>query len=142
MRIKPIILIAEDDDDTRTMMRRLLEMKGYRILEAKDGQQVVDITLRERVGLILMDLGLPNLDGLKTTRCLRLNKRTNEIPIVIVSGWDRVIHEEAAREAGCNEYLHKPFDFDRLDSVLNHYLPISEMSPPLTPRAKAVTTGL
>src|SRR4030095_540397 len=62
----PTILIAEDDDDTRSMMRRLLELKGYRILEAKDGNQVAGIVLREEVGLILLDLGLPKLNGLRS----------------------------------------------------------------------------
>ena len=105
------------------MMRRLLEIKGYRVLEATDGEQVLDTTRREHVGLILLDLGLPKLDGFDTTKSLRRNNKTSQIPIVIVSGWDGAVNEEAARDAGCNEYLLKPINFDRLDSVLDLYLP-------------------
>jgi len=117
-------LIAEDDEDSRFMMRTLLEMKGYRVLEARAGEEAIETALLKQPDLVLLDLELPGLDGLKVTHDLRLNDKTREMPIVIVSGWDPSEREHAAFAAGCNEYLLKPIDFDQLESILNRYLPL------------------
>ena len=106
------------------MMRTLLEMKGYRVLEARGGEEAFETALLKQPDLVLLDLELPGQDGLKVTHDLRLNDKTSEMPIVIVSGWDPSKSEHAAFAAGCNEYLLKPIDFDQLESILNRYLPL------------------
>ena len=74
MRRKELFLVVEDFEDSRFMMRRLLEMAGYDVLEATDGEQAVRLAVKERPSLILMDLSLPKLDGLSATRRIRKHR--------------------------------------------------------------------
>jgi CheY-like chemotaxis protein len=113
-----LIMVAEDDDDNRLMMKTLLEMKGYRVAEAKDGQEAVAVAKGVRPDLILVDLQLPLLNGFAVTRFVRLEESLRDVPIVVVSGHDPAKHRKLAIAAGCNEYLHKPIDFVRLEEVL------------------------
>lgn len=105
------------------MMRRLLEMSGYRVLEAINGEEAVKIAERELPDLILMDLSLPLLDGLAATRRIRLHKSLRQVPIVAVSAHDTADFHAEALAAGCNDYMTKPIDFDQLESLLNRLLP-------------------
>src|SRR5437762_7948542 len=84
-RAKKFFLVVEDFEDSRFMMRRLLEMAGYNVLEASDGEQAVKIAVEARPVLILMDLSLPKLDGLAATRQIRQQKGLKAVPIVAVS---------------------------------------------------------
>jgi len=121
-REKKVFLVVEDFEDSRFMMRRLLEMAGYEVLEASDGVQAVKIALDARPALILMDLSLPKLDGLSATREIRKKRVGRKVPIVAVSAHDSPQTRAEALAAGCNEYITKPIDFDILNSVLEHYL--------------------
>jgi two-component system, cell cycle response regulator DivK len=122
MMRKKLFLVVEDFEDSRFMMRKLLEMSGYRVLEASDGEQAVQVALRSRPALILMDLSLPKLDGLAATRQIRQHKDFRKIPIVAVSAHDSPESREEALAAGCNEYVAKPIDFDQLNSLLDRFL--------------------
>ena len=126
---KKVFLVVEDFEDSRFMMRRLLEMAGYQVLEASDGEQAVKIAVDARPSLILMDLSLPKLDGLAATREIRKKRVLRKIPIVAVSAHDSPQTRAEALAAGCNEYVTKPIDFDVLNSVLERYLKESP-SPP------------
>ena len=126
---KKVFLVVEDFEDSRFMMRRLLEMAGYQVLEASDGEQAVKIAVDARPSLILMDLSLPKLDGLSATREIRKRRLLRKIPIVAVSAHDSPQTRAEALAAGCNEYVTKPIDFDILNSVLERYLKESP-SPP------------
>ena len=126
---KKVFLVVEDFEDSRFMMRRLLEMAGYQVLEASDGEQAVKIAVDARPSLILMDLSLPKLDGLSATREIRKKRLLRKIPIVAVSAHDSPQTRAEALAAGCNEYVTKPIDFDILNSVLERYLKESP-SPP------------
>ncbi len=119
---EPTVLIADDDDDTRVMFRTLLGTKGYRVVEASNGVEVIDVTLRENPGLVLLDLGLPLMNGLNVIRRLRNELQVIDIPVVVITGYDK--HFDTALAAGCNDYLIKPIDFGRLDSILNYYVPL------------------
>jgi len=119
---EPIVLIADDDDDTRFMFRTLLGTKGYRVVEAGDGEEVIDVTLRENPGLVLLDLGLPRMNGLNVIRRLRNDLHVIDIPVVVITGYDK--HFDTAVAAGCDDYLIKPIDFGRLESILNYYVPL------------------
>lgn len=113
-----LFLVVEDFEDSRFMMRRLLEMAGYRVIEATDGEQAVKIALEMKPTLILMDLSLPKLDGLAATRLIRQKKGFRHIPIVAVSAHDSPESRTEALEAGCDEYVTKPIDFDHLHDLL------------------------
>lgn len=116
------ILVVEDFEDNRFMMRRLLEMSGYRVVEAVNGEQAVEAAERERPDLILMDLSLPKLDGLAATRRIREQDGAGRIPIVAVSAHDTTDFHADALAAGCNEYVTKPIDFDQLEELLTRLL--------------------
>jgi two-component system cell cycle response regulator DivK len=119
-----IILVAEDFDDTRQMMKLLLEMRGHRVMEAANGQEAVEIATRQRPDLILMDLNMPVLDGISATRALQERPETAGVPVVAVTAhcgdpsW-----RERALEAGCVECVEKPVDFERLEGLLDRLLP-------------------
>jgi two-component system cell cycle response regulator DivK len=117
-----LFLVVEDFEDSRFMMRRLLEMAGYQVMEASDGEQAVKMACERRPALILMDLSLPKLDGLAATREIRKKKVLGKVPIVAVSAHDSPQTRAEALAAGCDEYLTKPIDFDVLSAVLERYL--------------------
>jgi len=113
------------------MMRRLLEMAGYRVIEASDGEQAVEIAVAARPVLILMDLSLPKLDGLAATRQIRRKRGLKRVPIVAVSAHDSPQSRDEALAAGCDEYVTKPIDFDHLSEVLQRFVPASGYPRPL-----------
>jgi CheY-like chemotaxis protein len=119
----PTILVVEDFEDNRFMMRRLLEMSGYRVVEAVNGEEAVTLACSELPELILMDLSLPQLDGLAATRRIRQHPELKEVPIVAVSAHDTADFHADALAAGCNDYVTKPIDFDELEALLNRLLP-------------------
>jgi two-component system cell cycle response regulator DivK len=115
----PLVLVVEDFEDNRFMMRRLLEMSGYRVVEAVNGNQAVEAAERDRPDIILMDLSLPQLDGLAATRRIREQQGALRVPIVAVSAHDSADFHAEALAAGCNEYVTKPIDFDQLVELLS-----------------------
>jgi two-component system KDP operon response regulator KdpE len=104
------------------MFRILLESKGYRVVEAGDGEEALKITVRENPGLLLLDLGLPRLNGLHVIRALRNNLKIIATPVVVITGNDESF--QAVVDAGCDDYLLKPVDFGRLESLLDYYVPL------------------
>lgn len=123
----PLVLLVEDSEDNRFMMRRLLEIKGYEVLEAVNGEQAVEIARLEHPSLILMDLSLPRVDGLAATRRIRKLPEFRDVPIVAVSAHDTADFHADALAAGCNEYVTKPIDFSELEDLLQHLLPTQLM---------------
>jgi CheY-like chemotaxis protein len=130
------VLIVEDNEDGRFMLRTFLQLKGYRVLEASDGMEAITAATSQRPDLILMDLQLPRLDGLSVARQLRLDPMSRYVPIVIVSGWDPKKHRPQAMVAGCDEYLFKPVDFSLLDEILDRYIPNLPATVRRAPRAE------
>jgi len=128
----PTVLIAEDNDDGRFMLRTLLEMKGYRVLEAQTGIEAIELALRDFPDLMLLDLQLPSINGLNVARHIRSRSLERYMPIVIISGHDRSTHGNVAKAAGCDEYLLKPIDIDELDKVLQNFAPLHLKSRPAT----------
>jgi two-component system, cell cycle response regulator DivK len=127
-RANNLFLVVEDFEDSRFMMRRLLEMSGYDVLEASDGEQAVKMAVEARPVLILMDLSLPKLDGLSATRKIRQKKGLKRVPIVAVSAHDSPESRTEALEAGCDEYVTKPIDFDNLNAILQRFVNQSKSS--------------
>lgn len=115
----PTVLVAEDSRDTRIMLKRALELKGYRVVEAEDGKQALEMARRHRLHLIVIDLNMPVLDGLEAVKNFReLEGNGDHIPIVAITAYDVYGMEEAALETGCNTYLSKPLDLAELDRAL------------------------
>jgi DNA-binding response OmpR family regulator len=115
----PTILIAEDSDDLRGMLRELLEANGYRILEAADGREAVNVATTERPELVLMDLGMPGTDGLSAVNEIREHVSAAETVILIVSAYDRLEYRTEAISAGCSGYITKPVDPAALLRTIN-----------------------
>jgi CheY-like chemotaxis protein len=120
----PTILVAEDNADQRSLYVAVLTSAGYRVIEAADGVQAVDIVRRERPGLVLMDVTMPGTSGWNAVRTLRQDIQTRAIPIIVVTGlasaWDR----DASLAAGCDEYLAKPVQPQRLLEEVRKFLPL------------------
>ena len=116
------ILLVEDTEDNRFMMRRLLEMAGYAVVEATNGEEAVRVAQSERPELILMDLSLPVIDGLAATRAIRKLDGFKETPIVAVSAHDTSDFQAEALAAGCNSYITKPIDFSNLETLIARLL--------------------
>ena len=115
----PTVLVAEDSVDTRIMLKHAFQVKGYRVFEAEDGQQALDLARRYRPSLIVIDLNMPVLDGLETVKNFRqLEGEGDQTPIVAITAYDVYGMEEAALETGCNKYLAKPLDLEELDRAL------------------------
>lgn len=113
------ILVAEDSADTRAVLRRTLAYRGYRVVEAADGREAVEVALRECPDLVLMDLNMPVMDGLAATGRIReLREKCGNVPIVAVTAFETYGMKEAALEAGCDAYLLKPLALDELESVV------------------------
>lgn len=116
------VLLVEDTEDNRFMMRRLLEMTGYRVVEAMNGEEAVRIAEVECPQLILMDLSLPVIDGLAATRLIRKLTSCADTPIVAVSAHDSSDFQSDALAAGCNSYITKPIDFAELEILIEQLL--------------------
>jgi len=115
----PTVLLAEDSHDTRVMLKRAFELKGYSVFEAEDGQEALAAARRYRPSLIVVDLNMPVLDGLETISKLREFEEPGEqIPIIAITAFDVPGMEDAALELGCNRYLRKPLDLEELDRAL------------------------
>jgi CheY-like chemotaxis protein len=125
----PTVLIAEDHDDSRIMLKVYLERLGYVVLEAWDGRQAVDLGESERPDLIFMDADLPGIDGVSAVTRLRRNGDLRSLPIVMTSGWAKENMRDQALAAGCVAYITKPIELDQLDGLLLHLLKDDEPPP-------------
>ncbi len=112
------VLLVEDTDDNRMMMRRLLELSGYRVSEAVNGVEAVKAAERETPNIILMDLSLPIVDGLAATRRIRQLPDLEKVPIIAVSAHDTADFHAEALAAGCDAYITKPIDYSDLEDLI------------------------
>lgn len=113
------ILIADDYDDNRELLRLILELAGYRVSEARDGRECVERARRERPALALIDLSMPIMDGWTTLRELRADERTRALPCIAITAF---ADEERARAAGFDDYLSKPYNSKELLDMIGRLL--------------------
>ncbi len=118
----PIILIVDDDEDNRSMLKLLLEIWKYRVIEAANGLEAITIAENTRPDLILMDVKLPLLDGFSATVELRHSEKIENVPVIFLSACAEAIYKQKASDAGGNEYLTKPLDFEELEKTLGKYI--------------------
>ena len=116
------ILVVEDTEDNRRIMRDLLAGAGYELIEAVDGAAGVEAALRERPDLILMDIQLPVLDGYEATRRIKADPSTKHIPVIAVTSYALSGDETKAFAAGCNGYVAKPFSPRQLLAKVREFL--------------------
>ena len=112
------VLVVEDFADSRFILGRLLEMSGYRVLEAADGREAVRVAESECPDVVLMDLQMPVLDGFTATSLIRRIESTCRVPVIAVSAQCSQDFVSAARRVGCDHFVPKPVDFDRLLEVV------------------------
>lgn len=116
------VLLVEDYDASRGFMSFLLSTEGCKVLEAVNGVEAVEKATSERPDLILMDLFMPQMDGVEATMAIRNNEDTREIPIIIISAHlDSGDWRIKAKDAGADECLDKPVDLDMLRRVMKEY---------------------
>jgi two-component system, cell cycle response regulator DivK len=117
------ILVVEDQEDNRTILRDLLGMAGYELIEAADGAEGVKLAQQEKPDLILMDIQLPVIDGYEATRRIKGDANLKATPIIAVTSYALSGDEAKARAAGCDGYVTKPFSPRELLAKVREYLP-------------------
>jgi CheY-like chemotaxis protein len=112
------ILVVDDFDDTRLLLRTFLEKRGFRVVEAENGVDAVAQAESESPDLIIMDMQMPQLDGLSATRKIRKVEQLHSVPIVAVSAYGADQFRQLALDAGCDEYVSTPFEPEALEGLI------------------------
>lgn len=120
--LKPLVLIVENDEDSRVMLKTLLEIWGYRTAESEDGEESIEVALLNCPNLILMDISLSKMDGLTTMRRMREIDTLRGVPIVFISGHAQPEFRSFALTGGGDDFLVKPVDFVQLETVLEKFI--------------------
>ena len=114
------VLLVEDNDDTRRMMRLIIELNGYEVVEATDGIEAIDVAESQHPDLIFMDVGLPRLDGVTAIRTIKSLNACCRTPVYVLTAFNDI--DQAAIDAGCQEVINKPVNFDVVERVLSQHL--------------------
>ena len=117
------ILLVEDDALNREMVTRRLTWDGFEVITAQDGAEAVALAEAEQPNLILMDLGLPILNGWQATQRIKSTPSTHHIPIIALTAYALTEDRDKSLAAGCNDYESKPIDFARLRAKIQALLP-------------------
>lgn len=116
------ILVVEDYEDSREFMRILLERYGFSVIEAEDGLDAIEKAKKCNPDLILMDICLPVVDGLTATRFIRDYEKEKHTPIIAITSFGKDYYKKAI-EAGCDNLIKKPIDFEEFHPTISQYLP-------------------
>jgi len=116
------VLIVEDNLPNRELVSIVLQVAGFDVIESADAEAALRLALGEHPDLILMDVGLPGIDGLAATHLLKRDPRTSDIPVVAVSAHAMKADETRALEAGCAGYVTKPIDTRSLPMIVRSFL--------------------
>lgn len=130
----PKILLVEDNEMNRDMLSRRLQRKGYQVMVALDGQRGLEMAQNEAPDLILMDMGMPVLDGWDATRLLKADAATRHVPVIALTAHAMSSDREKALEAGCDDYETKPIELPRLLAKIEALLSGVEMASTKEPR--------
>jgi CheY-like chemotaxis protein len=119
---RPTVMVANNDEDMRSLLRFWLEGEGYSVVEAADGQEAVELTCGQCPDLLLMSERMPRLGGLDAARRIRLNRKDCAFPIVAMSSYPTLEAHAEAINAGCDSFISQPVDFDLLGALLSRLL--------------------
>jgi len=125
-RPRPIVLVVEDNETSMKLVSVLLERDGYNVLEARSAEQAIATTRAQRPDLILMDLGLPGMDGLAATRILKKDPQTDGIPVIALTAHAMKADEDRAMEAGCAGYIPKPVDTRAFPGIIARWVELDK----------------
>jgi len=117
------ILVIEDQEDNRQIVRDLVTASGYELIEATTGEEGLEAASRERPDLILMDIQLPGIDGYEVTRRIKADPKLRQIPIIAVTSYALSGDDKKAFAAGCDGYVTKPYSPRLLLAKIREYLP-------------------
>lgn len=120
------ILSIEDNYANRILIERVLENHNYRLLQAVDGESGVSMAVDEKPDLILVDMGLPDIDGQTVVTLMRQIPDLQNTPIVAITAWPRETAEEMARRYGCDGCIVKPIDVRHFPAQIAHFLEIKQ----------------
>jgi CheY-like chemotaxis protein len=123
------------------MLSRLLQLKGYAVTGAENGEQAIALALQEHPDVILMDLGLPGMSGIEAAQVLKQNTQTKQMPVIAVSGRPRHLWEETAAGAGIALYLNKPVSLAAITEAIDRVLLLPGTSSGHGPQYPTRTTG-
>jgi len=107
--VRQTVLVAEDDEDIRTLVAYRMEKAGYAVLQARDGEEAVSLALEHRPDLAIIDVMMPRLDGYEATRQLRERDETKRMPIILLTARAQEADVQRGFEAGADDYIRKPF---------------------------------
>ena len=117
------ILIVEDQEDNRQIIRDMLGTTDYELIEAENGEQALAVIAKARPDLILMDIQLPVMDGYEATRRIKADPALKSIPIIAITSYALSGDEQKARAAGCDDFVPKPYSPRQLLAKIRQYLP-------------------
>ncbi len=120
-----VILVVEDDPKDLKLIRDLLQVSGYKTIEATGGEQGVELAKSKKPDLVLMDILMPKVDGYTACREIKMDKATRAIPVVMLTSLDYELNKELGRDMGANGYMTKPIDRQELLDVISRFLPAS-----------------
>ncbi len=116
------ILVIEDNDRNRRLVKILFNSKGYEVIEAKTGEEAINYLQNEKPDLILLDIQLPNMDGLTLTKNIKSKPDLKDIPIIAVTAYAMKGDKERVLEAGCDAYVSKPIDTRTLPELVESFI--------------------
>jgi CheY-like chemotaxis protein len=119
-----LVLVVDDMVDNTVVISLDLQQEGYRVITASDGEQAIKVASLTNPDIILMDIGMPGLDGLGAARRIRENEVLQTVPLIALTAFSTEGFQIAARDAGFDGYLTKPIDFPRLHELMRRLLPI------------------
>ena len=123
-----LVLVVDDSIDNLTLLSLDLQQNGYRVVTASNGQEAVRVAAMINPHLILMDLAMPGVDGLESTRQIRLNEDLKDIPVIALTAFNTAGFRRAAHESGFDGYLTKPIDFVRMYDLMKRLIGLSTRS--------------
>ncbi len=115
---RPVVLVADDDEDIRTLVSLRLERSGYEVVAARDGEEALRLARERHPDLAVLDVGMPRLTGYEVTERLRENEGTRSLPVILLTARAQESDRERGYQAGADAYIKKPFSPQELrDSV-------------------------
>jgi len=116
------VMVVEDNEKNRKLMRVVLKSKGYNVIEAATGEEAINTLKKHKPDIILMDIQLPGIDGITLVKQIKADANTNDIPIIAVTAYAMKGDEQKILSSGCNGYISKPIDTRELPNIIEQYL--------------------
>jgi len=120
------VMVVEDNEKNRKLMRVVLKAKGYNVIEAETGEEALNILRNQKPDIILMDIQLPGIDGITLIKQIKATTTLKDIPIIAVTAYAMKGDEEKIMEAGCDAYVSKPINTQELPLIVEKYIKIHE----------------